>query len=310
MSGESTVDAAVARIESVYKRWTRDTTIAEMRRDWDDLLRPSAEPWPVDTLDAGGVAAEWIAAPQTNPGRIMLYLHGGGFRIGSIDSHRDLMQRLARAADARILAIDYRLAPEHPFPAALEDALAAYRWLISRGVAASSLAIAGDSAGGGLALSCLFAARAASLPLPAAIYLMSPWTDLTASGNSYVTRADRDPMHQKSMILRLAKAYLGAQGDAADPLASPLFGDLVGLPPLFVQCGGREIIFDDSAVLVERARAAGVDARLDVDAEMIHVFQMFGELPESAPALARAGAFLKTHVNDEAGKAPRHRLDP
>ena len=224
------------------------------------------------------------------------------FGLGSIESHRDLMQRLARAADARILAIDYRLSPEHPFPAAVEDALAAYRWLIARGVGASRIAIAGDSAGGGLALSCLAAARAAGLALPAAIYLMSPWTDLTASGASYVTRADRDPMHQRSMILRLAKSYLGAQGDAGDPLASPLFGDLRGLPPLLVQCGGREIIFDDSAALVERARAAGVDARLDVDEEMIHVFQLFGELPEAARALARAGAFLKTHVTGEAGR--------
>jgi epsilon-lactone hydrolase len=289
------VAAVVALLRGTYARWTRTTTIQQMRDDWDELFRGRAQPWPIERIKANGVAAEWIAAEGARVDRVILYLHGGGFRLGSIDSHRDLMQRLSVATGARVLGIDYRLAPEHMFPAPVEDALAAYRWLLEAGVPPGCIAFAGDSAGGGLALSCLFAARTARLPLPCAAYLMSPWTDLAATGASFVSRADVDPLHQRPMILSMAKAYLAPSGDPLDPLASPLYGDVGGLPPLLIQCGDCETILDDSVRLAECARNAGVNVELEIYPAMIHVFQAFGELSAAQRALAAAGSFLKRH---------------
>ena len=297
MSAGNPVDAVVTGLRNIYARWTRDTTVQQMRDDWDTAFAARGRAWPVERFAIGAIDAEWIAAPGADPTRIILYLHGGGFRIGSIRSHRDIIQRLSEAAEARVLAIDYRLTPEHLFPAPVEDALAAYRWLLESGHAPGRIAIAGDSAGGGLALACMLAAREARFPLPCAAYLMSPWTDMTASGASYDTRATRDPMHQRAMILGMAKGYLGKTGDARAPLASPLFADLRGLPPMLVQCGGREVILDDSTALVGRAREAGVDCELDIHEPMIHVFQMFAELPEAQKALARAGDFLAAKLS-------------
>ncbi len=289
---EDAVADVVADLQKIYGRWTRETTVQQMRADWDEAFAPRAKNWPIDRFAIGDMNAEWIAAPHTDATRAILYLHGGGFRIGSIASHRDLIQRLSEAAQARVLAIDYRLSPECLFPAPVDDALAAWRWLLEQGHAPARIAIAGDSAGGGLALSLMLAARAKNLPLPCAACLMSPWTDMTASGATYETRAARDPMHQRAMILGMARGYLGKSGDACDPLASPLFADLGGLPPLLIQCGGREVILDDSCVLAERARQAGVEVELDLYEDMIHVFQTYAELPDAATALARAGAFL------------------
>jgi acetyl esterase/lipase len=287
----------VAALRGTYARWTRTTSIEQMRGDWDDLFRGRAQAWPIQRVEAGGVSAEWITAPNARAERTILYLHGGGFRMGSIDSHRDLMQRLSAATAARILGINYRLGPEYSFPAPVEDALAAYRWLLDCGVPPASIAIAGDSAGGGLALACLFAARAAKLELPSAIYLMSPWTDLAATGTTFVSRAEVDPLHQRPMLLNLAKAYLGPSGNPLDPLASPIYGDLTGLPPLLIQCGDCETILDDSVQLADRAAKAEVDAQLEVYPAMIHVFQAFGELKAARQALASAGEFFDRHFS-------------
>ncbi len=289
------VSSVVELLRGMYARWTRTTTIENMREDWDNLFRGRAEPWPIERVEAGGVPAEWIATAGAHPNRVILYLHGGGFRMGSIDSHRELMQRLSAVVGARVLGIDYRLGPEHAFPAPVEDALTAYRWLLDTGVPAGCIALAGDSAGGGLALACMFAARAADLELPCAAYLMSPWTDLAATGASFVSRAGVDPLHQRPMILNMARAYLGPAGDPCDPLASPLYGDPAGLPPLLIQCGDHETILDDSVRFAERARNAGVAVELEVYPAMIHVFQAFGELSAARQALARAGPFLGRH---------------
>jgi len=293
------VSAVVEGLRKTYARWTRTTPIAQMRDDLDDLFRSRAQVWPVDRLEAGCVAAEWIAAENAQVDRTILYLHGGGFRMGSIESHRDLMQRLSIAACARVLGINYRLGPEHVFPAPVEDALSAYRWLLDGGIRAESIALAGDSAGGGLALGCMFAARAANLPLPSAAFLMSPWTDLAATGASLVSRADVDPLHQRPMILSLAKAYLGPSGDPLDPLASPLYGDLEGLPPLLIQCGDCEMILDDSVRLADRAAEAGVVVELEVYPSMIHVFQAFDELNAARRAFASAGRFLGRYFTEQ-----------
>ena len=293
------VSAVVERLRKTYARWTRTTPIAQMRYDLDDLFRSRAQPRSVDRLEAGGVAAEWIAAENAQVDRTILYLHGGGFRMGSIESHRDLMQRLSAVAGARVLGINYRLGPEHVFPAPVEDALSAYRWLLDSDIRAGSIALAGDSAGGGLALACMFAARAANLPLPCAAFLMSPWTDLAATGASLVSRADVDPLHQRPMILSLAKAYLGPSGDPLDPLASPLYGDLEGLPPLLIQCGDCEMILDDSVRLADRAAEAGVVVELEVYPSMIHVFQAFDELNAARRAFASAGRFLGRYFTEQ-----------
>ena len=293
MSAGASVEDAIAAIKGIYTRWTRSTTVAQMRADWDAAFAPLARDWPREKVDACGVPAEWISPPGRRPTNAMLYLHGGGFRLGSIDSHRDLMQRLAQAAGARVLAIDYRLSPEHIFPAALDDAGAAWRWLVEHSDG-ETCAIAGDSAGGGLALSTMLRARDEGLLLPSVAYLMSPWTDLAATGASYETHAARDPIHQRSMLQGMAKGYLGPNGDARDPLASPLYADLKGLPPMLIQCGGREVILDDSRGLAERARAVGVIVDLQVYETMIHAFPMFADLPESFNSFRVAGDFLRS----------------
>ena len=290
MSPAATADDAIAFIKAIYGGWTRGTSVTQMRADWDAAFAPRAASWPRVTVEAGGVPAEWIAPPGLETNRTILYLHGGGFRLGSLDSHRDLMQRLALAAQARLLAVDYRLAPEHRWPAAHDDAFAAWRWLVSE--AGGDAVIAGDSAGAGLVACTMLRARDEGVPLPRAALMMSPWTDLAATGASYETHAALDPIHQRAMLLGMTRGYLGKDHDPRDPRVSPLFADLAGLLPLCIQCGERETILDDSRVFADRARAAGVPVDLAVFDGMIHVFQMFGELPQAQDALADAARFL------------------
>lgn len=289
------LNIVIDEVLAVYKTWSKKTTVAQMRDDWDSLFTTPGEPRGVSAVDAGGVAAAWICGPDINHHRVMVYFHGGGFMVGSIRSHFDLMYRLSCAAGCRVLAVDYRLAPEHRFPAALEDAFAAYQWLLSQGVDAADTVLAGDSAGGGLALSLLLHLKEGALPLPAAAGVMSAWTDLTAGGESYHTRAHHDPIHQRQMILAMATNYLGGQ-DPSDPRASPLFGDLSGLPPILLQVGDRETVLDDSKVFAEKARAAGVSVELEVYDGMIHVFQQFfRQLPQATEAIDSMGQHFKKH---------------
>lgn len=290
------VDGVIDRVRKVYGSWTRDTTVAQMRQDWDTLFGSVPVDATLEEVDAGGVRAQWVTAPHVDTGRVLLYFHGGGFQVGSLVSHRELMAGLSAAARCPVLGVDYRLAPEHRYPAALNDAATAWQWLADQGHAPQHIALAGDSAGGGLALSLLLRLRDAGSALPAAAVLMSAWTDLTASGASYGTRADSDPIHQRPMIVAMARNYLGKGGDAADPLVSPLFADLKGLPPLLAQVGDRETVLDDSRDFVARAREAGVDATLQVWDHMIHVFQQFpAELPEARTAIDDIGRFLRRH---------------
>ena len=296
------IDLAIARIRAVYRNWSRDTSVARMRSDWDAAFGGTTAAVAFERVSAGGVDGEWIAPANAPKDKAILYFHGGGFRIGSVNSHRDLIAQIALTTGCRVLAINYRLAPEHRFPAALDDALAAYGWMLDRGLKSDNVAFAGDSAGGNLALASMLALRERGIPLPVAAVLMSPWTDLAATGASYVTRADADPIHQRPMIMALAKNYLGGQGDPCDPLVSPLYADLRGLPPLLIQVGDRETVLDDSVMLAEKARAAGVAVNLEIWDGMIHVFQMFGaELPEAHQAIASIAAFLdrKLHISNE-----------
>ncbi len=244
-------------------------------------------------VDAGGVSAEWSAADGTDQDKVILYVHGGGYVMGSAGSHRDMTGRLSQAAGARVLSLNYRLAPEHPFPAPVDDAVAAYRWLLGQGIQASNIAIAGDSAGGGLALAALLAVRDAGEPMPAAGIGISPWVDMEGTGESMATRAAVDPVVQKEGLLEMAKLYLGG-ADPKDPLAAPLHANLAGLPPLLIQVGDAETLLDDSTRITERARKADVDVTLKVWDEMPHVWHLFAPiLPEGQQAIEEIGAFFK-----------------
>ena len=300
------VDLAIERIRRVYGGWARGTSVAQMRSDWDAAFQACTVPVSTMRVSAGGVDGEWIAASGAQPGNTILYFHGGGFRLGSVSSHRELIARISQASHCRVLAINYRLAPEHRFPAALDDAMAAYRWMLEQGLKPGSIVFAGDSAGGNLALAAMLGLREHGLPPPAAAVLMSPWTDLAATGESYVSRSGADPIHQRAMILALAKNYLGPDGDSRDPLASPLYGDVGGLPPLLIQVGDRETVLDDSIMFAAKARAAGVDVELQVWDGMIHVFQMFSaELAEAGQAIDSIARFVDRHLQIKAERAPQ-----
>lgn len=249
-----------------------------------------------ESVQVGNMPAEWVTAPGAGRNPVIFYLHGGGYTIGSINTHRGLAARLSRAAKARVLLIGYRLAPEHPYPAALEDSVSGYRWLLKSGIKPQKIVIAGDSAGGGLTVATLVALRDAGDPLPAAAVCLSPWTDLAGTGKSLATKAELDPLVHRQGIEIMAKAYLG-NADARTPLASPLYAKLNGLPPLLVQVGTSEVLLDDATRLAERAKAAGVDVVLETWDDMIHVWQYFaGMLPEGQQAIERIGEFIRTRT--------------
>ena len=262
--------------------------------DW--RRRAIATPAPfgvrVATTVMGGVPGEWLL-PADAGRTILYYLHGGGFVMGDPALYRRMVGWLARQAGARTLVPDYRLAPEHPFPCALDDCLAAYRALVSRGVAPADIVIAGDSAGGGLVLATLVALRDAGDPLPAAVALMSPMTDLTVSGASMRTRIAEEVLLAPEFCHLVARLYLGG-ADAR--VASPLFADLHGLPPMLVHVGTDELLFDDARRLAESARAAGVDVSFAVWEDLWHVFQMFVSMPEARRALDDIATFVRLHA--------------
>ena len=249
-----------------------------------------------ERVGAGGVPAEWIFDPKAAEVRVLLYLHGGGYIIGSMRTHRVPLSRLSRASGVRVLGLEYRLAPENPFPAAVEDSLAAYRWLLSQGIDPKKIVIGGDSCGGGHTVATLVALRYYGDPLPAAGITHSAWTDLANTGESFVTKAEEDPLIDRDMVENMAMAYLGDR-DRKTPLASPFYADLHGLPPLLVQVGTAEVLLDDSLRFAERAKAAGVDVTLEVWDDMPHVWQAFASfLPEGQQAIEHCGDFIRKHM--------------
>src|SRR5215510_2471576 len=234
-------------------------TTAERRAQYEraEKVFPTPADVKIERVSAPVAPAEWLRPPSAVAGRVVLYLHGGGYVIGSPRSHRHLAAAIASASAAIALVLDYRLAPEHPFPAAVDDAVVAYHWLLDQGIAPGHIVVAGDSAGGGLTVATLLALRDRGRPLPAGGVCISPWVDLTCSGASYTTRAERDPIVKRESVVEMARAYLG-RTDAKTPLASPLHADLRGLPPLLIQVGGDEVLLDDSTQLAGQAKAAGV----------------------------------------------------
>jgi monoterpene epsilon-lactone hydrolase len=247
----------------------------------------------VDPVDANGVPAEWVIAAGVRGERVVLYFHGGAYHLGSPARLRGLVALLSAAAQARVLSAGYRLAPEHPFPAAVEDALTAYRWLIASGTSARQVVISGDSSGGGLALAVLVALRDAGEPLPGAAVVISPVTDLDLGGESLRSRAAADVMLTPDGVREAADWYLAGQ-DARHPYASPLYADLHGLPPVLIQAGDAEILRDDSTRFAAAAQAAGVDVTLEIWPEMPHVWHAFaGLVPEADEAVERIGRWLR-----------------
>ena len=273
-------------------------TVQEMRAGMEAFigLAPLPEGTVCEPVDVDGVPAEWVTTPNANPANVVLYLHGGGYAIGSIATHRALAANISEAAGVRVLLIDYRLAPEHPHPAAVDDAVKAWRWLLAQGVDPARMAISGDSAGGGLTFATLIALRDAGDPLPACAVPISPWTELEAVSDSHTTRAEADPMVGSEGLKIMADWYLNGQ-DLRTPLAAPLHADLHGLPPIFVQVGDAEVLLDDATRIVEKAKAAGVDATCEVIPEGIHVLHAFAPLvPEASAAIDRLGAFVRQHL--------------
>ena len=252
----------------------------------------------LEPVDADGVPAEWVAADGADNGTI-LYLHGGGYVTGSIVSHRGMAANLSRTSGCRVLLIDYRLAPEHTHPAQVEDAHTAYRWMLNNGAVASSLVVAGDSAGGGLTVATLLAARDAGDAMAAAGVCMSPWVDMEGIGDSMTSKAGEDPMVGQQGLLEMASNFLGS-ADPRDPLAAPLYADLAGLPPLLIIVGTAEVLLDDAVRLHEKAEAEGVDSTLEQWDDMVHIWPWFAPfLPEGQQAMDRMGEFIKDKIGVE-----------
>jgi epsilon-lactone hydrolase len=275
---------------------TAAPTLAEQRANYDATL--AANPVPADVIalpvSAGGVPAYSVSVRGVSPRLTILYLHGGGYVIGSHTGYREFAGRLARATEATVCVLDYRLAPEHPWPAAVDDAVAAVRWLRQQG--ASNLVIAGDSAGGGLTMATLLALRAAGDPMPAGAIALSPWVDLAGTGASLAPGLIDDPLVSAAAIGGMATMYAGT--NLTDPLVSPLFGDLHGLPRLLILVGTREVLLDDSRRFESKARAAGVDVTYFEGEDLIHVWPVLTpDAPESLDAMARISAFVEGCLN-------------
>jgi epsilon-lactone hydrolase len=273
-------------------------TLAERRATFAPAGRPHPVPDDVQVtpVTAGGVAAHWLAAPGADADRVLLFLHGGGFEFGSVASDGELAARLGRAAGMRVLFPEYRLAPEHHFPAAIDDVVAAWRWLrVEAGLSAGSMAVAGGSAGGGLAVGLLVALRDAGEALPAAAVLMSPTVDLTSSGASMAERVDQDAISTPAMLRQFASDYL-AGADPRTPLASPLFASLAGLPPLLILVGTADLLLSDSERLAAAADQAGVDVTLEIGEGLPHVYPLMLGTPEAAEATDEIGKFLRARV--------------
>jgi len=289
-------DPEITALRALIASRARATELTQRRKDIDERGRNFglATDVIVTKVSANGVASEWTATPDAASDKAILYLHGGGYVIGSLDSHRHLAAEAGRAAGTRTLAIDYRMAPEYPFPAAVDDTVAAYRYLLSNGIAPGNIALAGDSAGGGLVVGALLAIRDAGLTLPGAGWCISPWVDMEATSKSFIDRAETDPTVQAAGILEMAGLYL-AGADPRSPCAAPIYGDLRGLPPLLIQVGAAETLLDDALWLAREAGKADVVVDLQIWPEMIHVWHLYHPvLAAGRRAIVSGGSFVRS----------------
>jgi epsilon-lactone hydrolase len=293
--GQSEIDAIRALLSSK----PRPAGWAERRQRLDEVgsLWPVADDVRLDAVDLDGLPGEWSIVPDSDTSRVLLFFHGGGYCSGSILSHRRMVSEAGRAAQVRTLAVGYRLAPEYPFPAALDDALTAWRSLRKHGIAAGHIAVGGDSAGAGLTVALLNRLRDAKEELPGCAWLVSPWTDLTMSGSTLVTKDTVDPLIHKGYLGELADAYLPAGMDRRDSRVSALYADLSGLPPTLIQVGSAETLLDDSVRFAAVAGAAEVAVTLEVWPHMIHAWHLWNaHLEPGRRALISAGAFMRRHL--------------
>ena len=291
-------DAEIERIRALLLARPRPPELSERRRRLDMLGEQS--PLPADVRvtpeTANGVAAEWTVTPEADPSRVLLFLHGGGYVSGSIASHRSMVAEAGRQAKARTLALGYRLAPEHPYPAALEDALAGFRFLVASGFDPGRIALSGDSAGGGITVATLVTLRDNREALPGCAWCISPWVDLEMTGASMSGKARIDPLIGIDYLRELAGLYLGG-ADPRLPKASPLHADLRGLPPMLIQCGSAETLLDDSVRLAGAAASADVAMTMEIYPDMIHVWPLFHQqVAAGRRALAAAGRFIRAAI--------------
>ena len=250
----------------------------------------------IEKVNIDGIQAEWLIPVNASHEKVILYLHGGGYVTGSIEDHRMMCGLLANSTEAKVLSPEYRLAPEHPFPAALDDSLKVYQWLLDQGYLSKNIIVAGDSAGGGLSVATVLALKERSGSLPAAVVCLSPWVDLTLKGQSHTTKAKAEAMLQTDVLREWALCYAD-ESNLINPLVSPIYGDFHGFPPLLIQVGSEEILLDDSIMLTEKARADGVDVTLKVWDGMWHVWQALGDLiPENKKTFEEIGEFVSVHL--------------
>jgi len=285
-------DAIVALLGAA--KASPDADLADLRAGYALMgaMVPVDETVDVEAGDLGGVPGEWLTPIAADEGRVVLYFHGGGYNIGSAETHRSMLTHLATRARTRVFSVDYRLAPESPYPAAIDDAVASYEGLLTVGTDPARVVVAGDSAGGGLALALLTRIRDAGVALPAGAVALSPWTDLTASSASIAANEATDIMLGRPLLHHWATAYLDG-ADPEHPHASPLHADLSGLPPILVQVGDTEVLLDEGVRFAAQAADAGVDITLQVEPDMFHVWPFFaGIVPESDDALAEAAAWI------------------
>jgi acetyl esterase/lipase len=272
----------------------------ERRQRLDEVgsLWPVADDVRLEAVDLGGVPGEWSLVPGSDPARVLMFFHGGGYCSGSIVSHRRMVTEAGRAARMRTLAVGFRLAPEHPYPAAHEDAMTAWRYLRAHGLSAGHIAVGGDSAGGNLTITLINRLRALGEAQPACAWLASPWTDLTMSGATLATKDAVDPLIHKGYLEELAAAYTPAAINRRDPLISPLFSDLRGFPPTLIQVGSAETLIDDAARFAAAAGVADVNVTLEIWPHMIHAWPLWNaRLEDGRKALAQAGAFMQRWVS-------------
>ena len=291
-------DTEIGALRQKLASRVRSDDYRQRRRDMDAGFRQYAiaRDVTIEPVTGNGVRAEWTSTPQDDRDAALLYVHGGGYVIGSLDSHRHLVSEAGRAAKAWALALDYRLAPEHPFPAAVEDAVAGYRYLLSRGIRPGRIAIAGDSAGGGLVVAAMLAIREAGLAQPACGWCISPWIDMEGIGETMSSKAEADPMVQREPLLEMAGLYLGG-ANPRSPLAAPIYADLRGLAPLLIQVGAAETLLDDAIRLAKAAGAADVRVDLQVWPEMVHVWHLFHpELKAGRRAIEAGGYYVRATI--------------
>ena len=290
----------IAAIRALLASKPRPVGWPARRQRLDDVgsVWPVAADVTLTAVDINGIPGEWSTVPGSDSSRVLLFFHGGGYCSGSIVSHRRMVSEAGRAAGVRTLAIGYRLAPENPFPAALDDAVTAWHFLRRQGIAAKHIAVAGDSAGGGLSLAVALKLRDGKEDLPACLWLVSPWTDLTMSGSTLITKDEVDPLIHKNYLRELADAYLGSSAvDRKDPRVSPLFANLTGMPPMLIQAGSAETLLDDAVRLAAAAGEADVPVTLEIWPHMIHAWHLWNARLESGrQALSSAGSFMRRQL--------------